>query len=192
MAARINEVQPTKSPAGAGRKQKADESVEDDRNRPCNDDSIEPGMNIPNSVLDTCGNSFIAADGDHIKASTQHFDDTGLMAMLCRHDSPIYIANMCTAGEKQFYAFALISALLKDLPKDWTVRLLYDIACQIHHSLLKWNIMPEWTGRIEFGVSVFHAYGHQWTCQLWYHPRKSEKWGLSDSEGCERFWSELR
>ncbi|KAF9515821.1 hypothetical protein BS47DRAFT_1371881 [Hydnum rufescens UP504] len=99
---------------------------------------------------------------------------------------------MRTAGEKQFYAFALILALLKDLPKDWTVRLLYDIACQIHRSLLKWNIMPEWTGQIDFGVSVFHAYSHQWTCQLWYHPWKSEKWGLSDGEGCERFWSELR
>ncbi|KAF9505392.1 hypothetical protein BS47DRAFT_1306715 [Hydnum rufescens UP504] len=192
MAARINEVQPTKSPAGAGRKQKADESVEDDRNGPCNDDAIEPGMNIPNSILDTCGDSFIAADSDCIKASTQHFDDTGLMAMLCWHDIPICIANMCTAGEKQFYAFALILALLKDLPKDWTVGLLYDIACQIHHSLLKWNIMPEWTGQIEFGVSVFHAYSHQWTFQLWYHPQKSEKWGLSDGEGCERFWSELR
>ncbi|KAF9513749.1 hypothetical protein BS47DRAFT_1295737 [Hydnum rufescens UP504] len=116
-------------------------------------------MNIPNSILDTCGDSFIAADGDHIKASTQHFDDTGLMAMLCQHDIPIYIANMHTAGEKQFYAFALISALLKDLLKDWTVGLLYDIAYQIHHSLLKWNIMPERMEWIEFGVSVFHAYG---------------------------------
>ncbi|KAF9507532.1 hypothetical protein BS47DRAFT_1373866 [Hydnum rufescens UP504] len=137
-------------------------------------------MNVPNSVLDICGDLFIAVDGDHIKASTQCFDDTGLMAMLCWHDIPIYIANMHTAGEKQFYAFALISTLLRDLPSDWTVGLLYDIACQIHHSLLKWNIMPEWTGCIEFGASVFHAYGHQWTCQLWYHPRKSEKWGLSD------------
>ncbi|KAF9504212.1 hypothetical protein BS47DRAFT_1368953 [Hydnum rufescens UP504] len=52
--------------------------------------------------------------------------------------------------------------------------------------------MPEWTGQIEFGVSVFHAYSHQWTCQLWYHPQKSEKWGLSDGEGCERFWNELK
>src|ERR1700676_1680265 len=104
-------------------------------------------MSVSNSVLDTCGDLFIAADGDRIKASTQRFDDMGLMAMLCQHDSPIYIANMRTAGKKQFYAFALISVLLGDLPKDWTVGLLYDIACQIHHSLLKWNIMPEWTGR---------------------------------------------
>ncbi|KAF9508881.1 hypothetical protein BS47DRAFT_1373597 [Hydnum rufescens UP504] len=118
-------------------------------------------MNVPNSVLDTCGNSFIAADGDRIKASTQQFDDTRLMALLCRHDIALYVANMRTAGKKQFYAFALIVALFKELPE----------------CLLKWNFMPEWHSRIIFGVSVFHAYGHQWTCQLWYHPRKSEIWG---------------
>ncbi|KAF9508425.1 hypothetical protein BS47DRAFT_1373667 [Hydnum rufescens UP504] len=156
------------------------------------DDAVEPGMNVPNLVLDTCGDSFIAADGDRIKASTQWFDDTGLMALLCHHDIALYVANMRTAGEKQFYAFALVAALFKELPEWWTVGILYDIVCQIHQSLLKWNFMPEWHSRIVFGVSVFHAYGHQWMCQLWYHPRKSEIWGLSDGEGCERFWSELR
>ncbi|KAF9509100.1 hypothetical protein BS47DRAFT_1373566 [Hydnum rufescens UP504] len=157
----------------------------------CEDDAVEPGMNVPNLVLDMCGNSFIAADGDRIKASTQWFDDTRLMALLCHHDISLYIANMHTAGEKQFYAFALIAALFKELLEWWTVGILYDIACQIHQSLLKWNFMPEWHSRIVFGVSVFHAYGHQWMCQLWYHPQKSEIWGLSDGEGCERFWSEL-
>ncbi|KAF9508764.1 hypothetical protein BS47DRAFT_1397478 [Hydnum rufescens UP504] len=165
--------------------------TEDDQAVPGEDDAVEPGMNVPNSVLDMCGDSFIAADGDHIKASTQRFDDTGLMALLCCHDIALYVANMHTAGEKQFYAFALIAALFKELPEWWTVGILYDIACQIHRSLLKWNFMPEWHSCIVFGVSVFHAYGHQWTCQLWYHPRKSEIWGLSDGEGCERFWSEL-
>ena len=51
--------------------------------------------------------------------------------------------------------------------------------------------MPEWHSCIVFSISVFHAYGHQWMCQLWYHPWKLEIWGLSDGEGCERFWSEL-
>ncbi|KAF9520254.1 hypothetical protein BS47DRAFT_1357485 [Hydnum rufescens UP504] len=166
--------------------------TEDDRAVPGEDDAVEPGMNVLNSVLDTCGDSFIAADGDHIKASTQQFDDTRLMALLCCHDIALYVANMHTAGEKQFYAFALVAALFKELLEWWTVGILYDIACQIHRSLLKWNFMPEWHSRIIFGVSVFHAYGHQWTCQLWYHPRKLEIWGLSDGEGCERFWSELR
>ncbi|KAF9512245.1 hypothetical protein BS47DRAFT_1372845 [Hydnum rufescens UP504] len=107
------------------------------------------------------------------------------MACLCRHDLPLFL--------KQFYAFALLDALLSELPGQLDVLAF----CMISHakficSLLKWDFIPEWEGRIEFGVSVFHAYGHQWTCQLWYHPRKSEKWGLSDGEGCERFWSQLK
>ena len=31
--------------------------------------------------------------------------------------------------------------------------------------------------------------GHQYA---WYHPRKCEVWGLTDGEGCEHFWSQLR
>lgn len=191
MEARVNALRLPRLPTQAGRKRKAHE-VDNDTSSPLEDDKVEPGLDIPNSVLDGCEKSFIAADGDRIKASTQYFDDTGVMACLCRHDQPLYLANMRTAGEKQFYAFALLDAILHDLPSHWHVGVLYDIACQIHRSLLKWDFIPGWKGRIEFGVSVFHAYGHQWTCQLWYHPRKSEKWGLSDGEGCERFWSQLK
>src|SRR5258705_8348490 len=51
-----------------------------------------------------------------------------------------------------------------------------------------WNTSPI-PGRL--GVSIFHAYRHQWACQLWYHPCKDALWGLLDGEGCERFWSKL-
>ena len=149
-------------------------------------------MTIPKSALDACGESFIAADGDRVKASKMYFNDTGLMALLCRHDRLLFIANMWTAGEKQFYALALINALLSHLPPTWKVGLLYDISCQLHRSLSQWDRHLHWLNRVEFAVSVFHAYGHQWSCQLWYHPRKSTIWGLSDGEGCERFWSKLQ
>ncbi|KAF9506247.1 hypothetical protein BS47DRAFT_1374157 [Hydnum rufescens UP504] len=86
---------------------------------------------------------------------------------------------MWTAGEKQFFALALLAAIMAELPSDWTL------------SLIKWDFLPEYLPRILFGVSVFHAYGHQWVCQLWYHPQKAGIWGLSDGEGCERFWSML-
>jgi hypothetical protein len=46
--------------------------------------------------------------------------------------------------------------------------------------------------RILFALAVFHAYGHQWPCQLVYHPRKCEGFGLSDGEGCELFWSAIK
>jgi len=154
--------------------------------------AIEPGMNLPNVTYEACRESFIAADGDRIKASSNYFDSTGVMALLCRHDVPLALANLKTAGEKQFYAFALISSLMESIPNQWRVGILYDIGCQMHRMLRKWDLMPQYLDRLEFGVSIFHAYGHQWACQLWYHPRKAAIWGLSDGEGCERFWSELR
>jgi predicted HNH restriction endonuclease len=176
----------------SGRKRKANETTEDDTADPQEADKVEAGLHAPNSTYDACQQSFIAADEDRIKASTQYFEDTGMMALLCRHDAPIALASLWTAGEKQFYTFALIETLLNHLPQHWRVGILYDIGCQMDRTLKKWNFVPEWIPRLDWGVSIFHAYGHQWACQLWYHPRKSEIWGLSDGEGCERFWSALR
>ncbi|OAX35806.1 hypothetical protein K503DRAFT_696327, partial [Rhizopogon vinicolor AM-OR11-026] len=45
---------------------------------------------------------------------------------------------------------------------------------------------------IIFGISIFHAFGHQWPCQIVYHPRKCVGFGLSDGEGCEHFWSAIK
>src|SRR5260370_3181103 len=154
---------------------------------------MEAGMKVPNLALDACGGSFVAVDGDCIKASMKYFKDTSLilMAVLCCHDQALFLTNLWTAGEKHFYALALIAAVLAHLPPHWCIGILYDISCQLHHSLNKHDYWMDWLSCIEFSVLVFHAYGHQWSCQLLYHPRKSGIWGLSDGEGCEQFWSEL-
>ncbi|KAF6752802.1 hypothetical protein DFP72DRAFT_990918 [Ephemerocybe angulata] len=154
-------------------------------------DKVEEGMKVPTSVLDGCLDSFTAADEKRTKASTKYFADTGLMALLCRHDRVLWIANMKTAGERQYYAIALILKLFKHLPKTTTVGILYDIGCQLERSCKKWSMITDLLPRIAWGVSVFHAYGHQWPCQLVYHPRKRAGFGLSDGEGCERFWSAI-
>lgn len=156
------------------------------------EDHCEDGLVVPNSVLDGCQESFTAADEKREKASTQFFKDTGIMAMLCRHDRVLFLANMTSGGEKQYYALALIKELFDNLPSDFTVGLLYDISCIIHRSCLKHGFIPEIVTRITFALSVFHAYGHQWPCQLVYHPRKCVGFGQSDGEGCERFWSQLK
>ncbi|KAF6753506.1 hypothetical protein DFP72DRAFT_990710 [Ephemerocybe angulata] len=49
-------------------------------------EQLEKGMKVPTSVLDACQDSFKAADEKRTKASTKYFADTGLMALLCRHD----------------------------------------------------------------------------------------------------------
>lgn len=46
-------------------------------------------------------------------------------------------------------------------------------------------------GRLKFGTSVFHAYVHEWICQLEYNPRLNEGWGLLDGEGSERVWWDM-
>ena len=63
---------------------------------------IEPGMRIPTAVLDGCNDSFVAADERRMKASTTFFADTGLMALICRHDRVLWLVNMTSAGEKQY------------------------------------------------------------------------------------------
>ncbi|KAF9514345.1 hypothetical protein BS47DRAFT_1372347 [Hydnum rufescens UP504] len=160
----MSEMQPARS-SHAGQKQKAD--TRDFDGDPSEVDKVEP--------------AYDASDGDWVKASTQFFEDTGVMALLCHHDLPLAVASMWTLGDKQFYVFALLETLLNHLPGCWRVGALYDIGCQMDQSLKKWKFRPEWLPHFEWG----------WACQLWYHPCNSEHWGLSDGEGCERFWSQL-
>ncbi|KAI6147073.1 hypothetical protein BKA82DRAFT_4330010 [Pisolithus tinctorius] len=156
-------------------------------------DSFEDGMRVPISVLDGCGDSFHAADEKHEKASTCFFPDTGLMALLCRHDHVLWLVNMTSAGEKQHYALVLLKHLFEHLPTTATVGLLYDIGCQLECSCHKWKLLDEGIlSRLKFGISVFHAYGHQWPCQIVYHPCKCVGFGVSDGEGCEQLWSSLK
>ncbi|KAG6809215.1 hypothetical protein H0H92_001122, partial [Tricholoma furcatifolium] len=161
------------------------------RNPPSDEDGFEGSLRVPRSILDGCEASFTAADSRRVKASTQFFDDTALMALLCRHDIVLFMVNMRSAGEKQHYALALIESLFQHLPHDYSVGLLYDIACQLERSCIKWGFLERYLPRLRFGISVFHAFGHQWPCQLIYHPRKCVGFGLSDGEGCERFWHSI-
>jgi len=152
----------------------------------------EPGIRVPTTVLNECNDSFVAANDKRVKASTQFFSDTALMAMLCRHDRVLWLVNMTSAGEKQYYVLSLIQKLFEHIPATMRIGLLYDIGCQLHRSCMKFNFLDAYVDRIIFGISVFHAYGHQWPCQLVYHPRKCKGFSLSDGEGCERFWKAIK
>ncbi|KII90299.1 hypothetical protein PLICRDRAFT_78542, partial [Plicaturopsis crispa FD-325 SS-3] len=156
------------------------------------EDGYEGDLRVPNSVLNECGDSFGAADEKREAASTQFFGDTGLMGLLCRHDRVLWLINMTTAGERQYYALALVNRLFNHLPPTMTAGILYDIGCQLHRSCVKWDFLKDVRHRITFAISVFHAYGHQWACQVIYHPRKCVGFGLTDGEGCERFWSAIK
>ena len=95
---------------------------------------------------------------------------------------------MSLVGEKQHYVIALLKTLFQHLPHTFSVGILYDIACQLHRSCVKCGFLDRYLNRISVGISVFHAFGHQWPCQVVYHPRKVVGFGLTDSEGCKCFW----
>ncbi|KAJ6487507.1 hypothetical protein DFH09DRAFT_1252792 [Mycena vulgaris] len=140
-------------------------------------------MPVPTSVLDECEASSTAADERRTKSSTQFFDNTALMGLNCRHNHLLFLVNMKTAGEKQFYMYALLEMLFQHLPWKFVVGFLYDIACQLEHSARKWGFLPQ--------MSVLHAFGHNWVWQMMYHPRHWTLFGLTDREGCEHFWHSI-
>ncbi|KAG6822155.1 hypothetical protein H0H92_015044, partial [Tricholoma furcatifolium] len=109
------------------KRQKLDAPNEDD----IYEHSRHGTLRVPKSVLDGCEDSFTAADSRRVKASTQFFDETALMAILCRHDVVLFIASMRSAGEKQHYAIALVETLFQHLLLDFHIGLLYDIGCQL-------------------------------------------------------------
>ena len=85
---------------------------------------------VPDSAVDACEDGHDASNGKK-KTSERRFDDTGLMALVCRHDVPLAFANIDTPGEQQKYAITLVQWLFDHLPPDATAMALYDIGCVV-------------------------------------------------------------
>ena len=97
----------------------------------------EVGVAVPNEMLDLCEQSYNAANEQRAKASGGYFEDTGVMAIVCRHDRVILFANLTTPGERRFYMLALLDKIFQELPASFIVGFLYDIACQLHRTMSK-------------------------------------------------------
>jgi hypothetical protein len=91
---------------------------------------------VPDSAVDECEKSHDAADGDKKKSvsSEGRYDDMGWMSLVCRHDIPLFFANIDTAGEQQKYSVALIIWLFGLIPPNASVTVLYDIGCVLDRS----------------------------------------------------------
>lgn len=92
---------------------------------------------VPEEVIQDCHDSHTAADERKTKASTKYYDDTGLMAIVCRHDVPLFVANIDTPGEQQKFGVALFEHVLTLLPSKATCVFIIDIGCVFDVSLNK-------------------------------------------------------
>lgn len=153
--------------------------------------TVQTTENMPiDGGQNPCSDSHKAANDLRNTSTWSQCDDTGLFAALCRHDVPLQVVNVYKSGEKLYYPISLIKSIIKDFPGK-RFGILYDIGCHLERHLQCQNLLPEDRARLQFGTSVFHAYVHEWKCQLKYNPRYNDQWGLSDGEGLERLWSFL-
>ncbi|KAF9510706.1 hypothetical protein BS47DRAFT_1364382 [Hydnum rufescens UP504] len=95
----------------------------------------------------------------HIRVSKEHVDK-GLIVL--------------------YFMLTMIQKLLGELPESFMVGFFYDIICVMHHEMEHWQLLPQCLPHLKFATPVFHSYGHQWPCQLSYHPYKNPEFGCTD------------
>ena len=94
---------------------------------------------VPDEAIDGCEQAYEVANGDKKKATMGNirYDDYGWMSLVCRHDIPLFFANIDTPGEQQKYVMALILWFVKHIPKNSTASVLYDVTCVVDRSVQK-------------------------------------------------------
>ena len=158
---------------------------------------------MPDGAITECQESHRTANTGQGDGPDNHkYWSKGLMGAVCRHDIPLFVCNIWTPGEQQHYPITLITTLFKELPPNATVGLLYNIGCMLDLSISKvcfqsipiiWmyisysqnNLIPDYVSRLAIAVSVFHMYGHQFCCQVVFHPWKHQGFRKSNGEGNE-------
>ncbi|KZV88475.1 hypothetical protein EXIGLDRAFT_696648 [Exidia glandulosa HHB12029] len=148
---------------------------------------------VPESVLKACDKAHKSGDGTRKKVHGDIHDDKGLMALICRHDIPMFVCNIDTPGEPQKYFFAMIIWFWLLLPSWSTIAGFYDVGCISARVAALYDILPaELMDLLIFVTPALHAYAHQWACQIVFSNRMRLGIGLTDGEGVERLWSRLR
>ncbi|KAH9808074.1 hypothetical protein DFH28DRAFT_911363 [Melampsora americana] len=136
-----------------------------------------------------CTESHKAADDMRSSNHFKGYEQTGLFVMGCRHDHALRFIDIVQSGEKSYFALTMMKWIYKTLAlRNHTnkVAFLYDIGCNTEKGIINRAL-----GRLKMATSVFHAYAHDWGCQLDYNPRLNKGWGLSDGEGSERIWQSI-
>ncbi|CAD6934943.1 unnamed protein product [Tilletia laevis] len=139
-----------------------------------------------------CGSHVKAAIDQMVKTTLGPFDIGGVFGMTCRHGAPLFLADVKESGEAHYYAYALIQHLVDTCGiKLRTLGICYDISCKIDVSPRMKKAFQRQPVKVAYAVSLFHVYGHDYTCQLKYSPRRMPGFGLTDGESLERLWSAL-
>lgn len=152
--------------------------------------AVESTKSRVHGLEDPCAESHKVANDERHGTTWERCDDSGLFGGACRHDVPLLYANVYKSGEKLYYPISILGRILSDFHSS-RIGILYDIGCQLETHVFKRNIFAERQADLMFGTSVFHAFVHEWSCQVKNNPRLNISWVLSDGEGLERLWAFL-
>ncbi|ESK89256.1 hypothetical protein Moror_5141 [Moniliophthora roreri MCA 2997] len=109
---------------------------------------------VPDEAINACQSSYQAAQGDEKSASLKMFDENGLMALVCRHDIPLFFAFIDTPGKQQKYGVALLEKLYSMLSEHAMVLALYDVACVLERSAQMYEFFSDSiASRLSFATS---------------------------------------
>lgn len=119
---------------------------------------------IPSQVLDNCADSYKASQERLHEHDDQLYDEKGIMALVCAHDIPLFLASITTKGEARFYGVALLRALAKEIPVHGTLGVMYDIADQFDRTIEK-AYSPIISHHCTFSCFLFYS---TTSCQSWH------------------------
>ncbi|KAE8226295.1 hypothetical protein CF326_g7722, partial [Tilletia indica] len=123
------------------------------------------------------------------KASAGPHDVTGVMGLCCRHDIPVVFCDITTPGEREYYAIALVNAVLTALRSRLRhAVVMYDLGCRYAFNPKVENALVPGV-KVTWTIPLFHVYGHTSSCHISYSPRNCSGCAWSDGEGMERVWA---
>lgn len=141
--------------------------------------------------VDPCTEAHTTANDVRGKSHFKSMDESGLLGMACRHDHVLKLINLIQTGEKSHLPLALVQWLLDlfsdERDVDTGIGILYDIGCNLDKTIKKKKVFTDekQAAQVRVGTALFHAYAHNWGCQLEYNPRLNEGWGKSNAPPCK-------
>lgn len=146
---------------------------------------------VSKPITEVCAHNFKAAGSK--PTSMQKCDETGLFAVICRHDSPLRLMNSY-AGERFDWIVRLIESFQAAVERETGLTnrtlLTYDVACRMQPYLDTHH--PELAKKVRVVVNKFHGMAHELRCQMVYGAIWEMLLAETDGEGPERVWALLK
>ncbi|KDE02511.1 hypothetical protein MVLG_06942 [Microbotryum lychnidis-dioicae p1A1 Lamole] len=147
-----------------------------------------------------------ASRSEQSGGASSGWDETGIVAAVCRHGVVLAACDMIQSGESSKYPLALIKQVREAFSPGDRLLIGYDIGCVLAKTFETAESIgkrqrdpdaPSFSGQaaakpaVTFCCGIGQGCTHSHPCQLQSHPRLMDAAGLEDFEGCEQVWSFL-